>query len=57
MFTDAMRTTCLKASTTVYRFHTDKDERQRWVGVVGKINANLKVTGDVAVCELHWPQG
>ena len=56
-----MRTTCQhkneNASKTVYRFPTDKDERQRWIDVVGKINANLKVTSETVVCELHWPHG
>ena len=47
------------ASKTVYRFPKDKDERQRWIDVVGKINANLKVTSEtlLVVCELHWPHG
>ena len=45
------------ASKTVYRFPTDKDERQRWIDVVGKINANLKVTSEAVVCELHWSHG
>ena len=45
------------APKTVYRFPTDKDERQRWIDVVGKINANLKVTNETVVCELHWPHG
>ena len=45
------------APKTVYRFPTDKDERQRWIDVVGKINANIKVTSKTVVCELHWPHG
>ena len=30
-------------------------ERQRWIDVIRKINANLKVEDEIVVCSLHWP--
>ena len=41
----------------VFRFPSDNDERQRWIDVIGKINANLIVNNETVVCENHWPTG
>ena len=40
----------------VFRFPKDSDERQRWIAVISKINANLRVTDNTVVCSLHWPE-
>ena len=37
----------------VYRFPKNQEEREKWRKVIP--NANLKVTDDTVVCELHWP--
>ena len=37
----------------VYRFPKARDERERWKKVVP--NANLNVTDNTVVCQLHWP--
>ena len=42
----------------VFRFPNKGDEpfeRQRWIDVIGKIYANLKVEDETVVCSLHWP--
>ena len=42
----------------VFRFPNKEDEpfeRQRWIDVIRKINANLKVEDETVVCSLHWP--
>ena len=41
----------------VYRFPKDEFERERWIDVIGRINANLVVKSDTVVCRLHWPVG
>ena len=50
----------LQVNIPVFRFpseKTDSVERERWVQVVGKINANLNVNNDTVICEIHWPAG
>ena len=42
---------------TVFRFPTDKDEQQRWIDVIGKINKDLIVNNETVVCENHWQTG
>ena len=42
----------------VYRLPSEKKfprEHADWVGVLTKINANLKITKDTVVCSKHWP--
>ena len=36
---------------SVYRFPEDETEKEKWIKAVP--NANLRVTRDTAVCELH----
>lgn len=38
---------------SVYRFPTDESERKAWISAIP--NANLSITNDTVVCELHWP--
>ena len=43
---------------SVYRFPSEKKnnkERQRWIDVVKKINANLQVGDETVICDRHWP--
>lgn len=40
---------------SVYRFPKDETERSRWIKSIP--NANLRVTANTVVCELHWPPG
>ena len=37
----------------VYRFPRDLEEMNRWIKAIP--NANLRVTDNSVVCELHWP--
>ena len=41
-----------------YRFPNKKnnEERQRWIDVVKKINANLEVGDETVICSRHWPE-
>ena len=43
---------------SVFRFphpNTEAENRQRWIDVVSKVNANLKVGSETVICSLHWP--
>ena len=40
---------------SVYRFPEDETEKEKWIKAVP--NANLRVTRDTVVCELHQPSG
>ena len=40
---------------SVFRFPKEEGEKQTWVKAIP--NANLTVTKDTVVCELHWPSG
>ena len=42
----------------MYRLPDEKKfpkERADWISVLSKINANLNITHDTAVCSKHWP--
>lgn len=42
----------------VYRFSNQSffpRERERWIEIVSKINANFKVTKETVLCQRHWP--
>ena len=43
----------------VFRFPSEKSEpedRKKWIEVCSKIRADLKVTNETVICELHWPE-
>ena len=46
---------------TVFRFpakKTEPEKRKQWmIDVVSKVNANLMVSDNTVVCEVHWPKG
>ena len=39
---------------SVYRFPNDSDELKKWIQAIP--NANLTVTKNTVICELHWPE-
>ena len=43
---------------SVDRFPNKKnmEERQRWIDVVKKINANLEIGDETVICSRHWPK-
>ena len=44
---------------SVFRFPSDKtepEERKKWIDVCSKVRANLRVTDETVICELHWPE-
>ena len=48
-----------KGIVSVYRFPSKKknnEERQRWIDVIKKINANLEVGDETVICSRHWPE-
>ena len=47
-----------KEHIPVYHFPNKKnnEERQRWIDVVKKINANLEVGDETVICSRHWPE-
>ena len=44
---------------SVFRFPSEKnepEERKKWIGVCSKVRADLRVTDETVICELHWPE-
>ena len=44
---------------SVFRFPSDKtepEERKKWIDVCSKVRADLRVTDETVICELHWPE-
>ena len=39
---------------SVYRLPNDSNEHKKWIQAIP--NANLTVTNDTVICELHWPE-
>ena len=42
---------------SVFRFPSEKtepEERKKWIGVCSKVRADLRVTDETVIFELHW---
>ena len=40
----------------VFRFPTDEEERKKWLEICSRVRADLKVSSETVICELHWPK-